>query len=687
MKSKRMLILFVTLIEVALCRAEQKSLYSSSDHVISLDTSNFNQTIFSTFPNTTFMVQFYNYYCPHCQAFSPIYKELASRVANWTDSFVLAAIDCSKTENLPTCIDNNILAFPTIYTFPPNSVYKSRHIKNLWESKIEWTVDDIEEYIVDFMTNLTEIETNFKIPIIVKALQPLKIDSPVLIDRLYQGNYKDIKTDILLIIESGKSYVGRKLILEFYRLRQQLEIRRVLSSNTHLLKNLLPQHVIDNFNDSRCIVVKLQGSTKAVVFDATLPSKETLIDGVSQADSFYKLFIDFIYSSYPDFTSQQSTHNYFKGIQVDSDNKKLHEDEIEFLHQVDKKIADKVFSVDILKAVTFIIVHEIRTKGDLTGEHICTLRNLLSIFTKYLPLKLWDPLLFNFISSMRTNIDLNRTEYDAKGMDRHRYAQLIEVLGGNIRLSSYNGKSYLSCFLSNKNQKGYTCSLWLLFHVLTMSEYKASSISSSPRLVITTMRDYIVNFLGCSECAQNFKQETEDMELGLKTRSSAVIWLWRVHNKVRLRLSMKSNHIRPLTHVVFPSVIACEKCYDDFNSSNLDMLRWNNQEVLSFLESIYSVSNIIDPIQTDKIMKKTRQQIQANKSDTYIDSSIKPEALILNSSLHDEHSKQSIFSTSDIGLCLVLYIVCILLVGAVFLALNPRYVRFKIRSVLARNSF
>ena len=50
------------------------------------------------------------------------------------------------------------------------------------------------------------------------------------------------------------------------------------------------------------------------------------------------------------------------------------------------------------------------------------------------------------------------------------------------------------------------------------------------------MRSYISAYFLCMECADNFAHEANDIESEVTDDRSAVLWLWRTHNRVNARL-------------------------------------------------------------------------------------------------------------------------------------------------------
>ena len=83
--------------------------------------------------------------------------------------------------------------------------------------------------------------------------------------------------------------------------------------------------------------------------------------------------------------------------------------------------------------------------------------------------------------------------------------------------------------------RGYTCSLWELFHVMLAHATDRSAASD-----IDTIHDWIELFFGCKDCRDNFVEMAAEQEAqewrSMTTRGAAMLWMWRAHNSVNLRL-------------------------------------------------------------------------------------------------------------------------------------------------------
>lgn len=676
-------------------------LYYETDDVLRLNSTSFIPTVFHKNEDTTFVVQFYNTFCGHCQMFAPIYKELATRTKNWTSAVRIAAIDCSKDENLITCSDNKIRGYPTILIFPPNARADNPDDKpfDLRSEKIEWTIDDIEESIINYVSRLVDVR--HPAPLVAHALQPIQAIDVGALKRIYpeNTNVADGESglqDLMLVVESDKSYLGRRLIMEYYRIHHKLELRRVLISNQQFLKSVLQEKDLARLDADQPLLIRVTSQSNPDEKDdkvlvlvrgelaRVLPTSEEH----ERQDYVLRRFNNFFqhfYSIELKDVDTPKTESYFKPKQLVPPfndglrDKQRQELNLSYILQNGGLGQNRIFSIDLLKGLVYLITHEVKVKGDLTPGEVNIVRNVLTILKKYLPLEKWDPTVHSFINDLRTRFDDNRFTYEKSGITAQELRDLIDLSGGDQVRTRYEKESWISCLASDRQHKGYTCSLWLLFHSLTAGEYvKAAPVQVNPTLVLHTMRDYIINFLGCTVCSSNFKKETQSLDGSLIHRNSSIIWLWKTHNLVNQRLNNELQGAkRPLKEIIFPTERVCPQCYESteeigLDGKTLEDVKWNMNNIPTYLIDLYRPDRIVSPPELATLLSEA----QAKLGYQVIANDGLPGVADANNSA-EQGNNQGIFSTSDMSICLILYLSCIIIVIGVCVALNPKWKRFK----------
>nr|XP_013798700.1 PREDICTED: sulfhydryl oxidase 1 [Apteryx mantelli mantelli] len=103
--------------------------------------------------------------------------------------------------------------------------------------------------------------------------------------------------------------------------------------------------------------------------------------------------------------------------------------------------------------------------------------------------------------------------------------------------------TWVGCQGSEPHFRGYPCSLWTLFHLLTAQALQGGPDKELPLEVLSAMRCYVKNFFGCQECAQHFEAMAAESMDKVQGREQAVLWLWSHHNEVNARLAGKRHAV------------------------------------------------------------------------------------------------------------------------------------------------
>jgi len=229
-----------------------------------------------------------------------------------------------------------------------------------------------------------------------------------------------------------------------------------------------------------------------------------------------------------------------------------------------------------------------------------------------------------------TRAILSSTTIGRNKLDSHQ-TDLQKQVG--VGLAPTSKLSWKYCAGSEPNLRGHTCSLWVLFHTLTVEEYlerqrsMASSQdddqesqqeekkepyrfqifydrpprrpcdpknpekafldwSSSEHYVVSNGNNVLANiinfvrfYLPCTNCAAHFScmvEHSPDLNFNdqqpqqqQETRDLHLLWLWEGHNRVNLRT--RGTHSEDLRKPkhVFPIYEACPKCYLERPTGNI----------------------------------------------------------------------------------------------------------------------
>ena len=95
------------------------ALYDEKDSVIELNANNFVENVYNQ--NRLTLVNFYLDWCPHCIAFSQIWKQFAENIRDWNSVVRIGAINCAQEINSDLCKTFQITRFPRIRLFGLNA--------------------------------------------------------------------------------------------------------------------------------------------------------------------------------------------------------------------------------------------------------------------------------------------------------------------------------------------------------------------------------------------------------------------------------------------------------------------------------------------------------------------------------------------------------------------------------------
>ena len=242
---------------------------------------------------------------------------------------------------------------------------------------------------------------------------------------------------------------------------------------------------------------------------------------------------------------------------------------------------------DLNNALRYSLFQEIGLKKKLNSTQLNALKNYLSVLEVHFPfqtdkMRTFVKYLNEWLSKKKAGVDVDTEDMMATMKIYEEYYHFPEM------------KPWKECAGSETKYRGYPCSVWTLFHTLTVSEYKNTLKSkkwSTLHSVLYAMRDYIKNFFGCSYCANHFQQMAADLESELTYPNSSILWLWRSHNKVNKRLKGDASEDPKHPKQPYPPRSHCPECYEGTDSSKEP--KFIEKHVFEFLLKHYSSDNLI----------------------------------------------------------------------------------------------
>ncbi|XP_071402746.1 sulfhydryl oxidase 2, partial [Centroberyx affinis] len=246
-----------------------------------------------------------------------------------------------------------------------------------------------------------------------------------------------------------------------------------------------------------------------------------------------------------------------------------------------------VYLADLESALHYLLRVELATHNTLEGEELKTFKDFVTVVAKLYPgggsvVKLMETLLEWLLS-----LPLDRIPYQA----------VLDLVDNKMRISGvFLGAElrWVGCQGSRAGLRGYPCSLWTLFHVLTVQHdamptaLENTALEDEAAAVLQVMRRYIGTFFGCQQCGRHFEQAAADSLDRVQTRDQQILWLWNQHNLVNNRLAGSLSEDPLFPKVPWPSPALCASCHEEKDGVHV----WNQENVLRFLRKHYGAANL-----------------------------------------------------------------------------------------------
>ncbi|CAK6981552.1 LOW QUALITY PROTEIN: sulfhydryl oxidase 2 [Scomber scombrus] len=519
-------------------------LYTEDDPLEILSSSSLKPTV--TNSSSAWLVQFYSSWCGHCIQYSSTWKALAQDVKDWQQALSVAVLDCAQEENFDVCKEFSIKFYPTFKYFRAHSPETERGTIYRGADR---EIQSVRQLMVNILQNHTKLEWPNHCP-------PLQPYSSVQILPLL-GQRSDHYTAV--IIEEPESYVGREVILDLLQY-SGVEVRRALSSDLPLLDALkitaFPSIYLLHPNGSHThlhVQKKLRFFFSSLL--RTLPGVQRRSKSSSSSSS-----------SDGQMVALQDKHS------------------TEPWRDFDRS---QVYSADLDSALHYLLRVELATHNTLEGEELQIFKDFVTLVAKLYPGGGSVVKLMETLSDWLLSLPLQRIPYQA----------VLDLVDNKMRISGvFLGAElrWVGCQGSRAGLRGYPCSLWTLFHVLTVQHdamptaLDNTALEGDAAAVLHVMRRYIRTFFGCEQCGRHFEAAAAASLETVQSREQQIIWLWNQHNTVNLRLAGSLSDDPLFPKAPWPSPSLCASCHEEKNGVHV----WNQENVLLFLRRHFGASNL-----------------------------------------------------------------------------------------------
>nr|KAF6397750.1 quiescin sulfhydryl oxidase 1 [Rousettus aegyptiacus] len=512
--------------------APRSALYSPSDALTLLQADTVRGAVLDS--RSAWAVEFFASWCGHCIAFAPTWKALADDVKDWRPALNLAALDCADETNSAVCRDFNILGFPTV-----------RFFKAFTKTGLGTTVPVAGADVQTLRERLINaLETHSVTwPPACPPLEPARLEE---IDGFFARNNDEY---LALIFEKEGSYVGREVTLDLSQHRG-IAVRRVLSTEA----DVVSKFGVSSFPS--CYLLFRNGSVSRV---------PVLMESRSFYTAYLQRFSDGTREA-AQTTAAQTTAN--------------------TVAPTVWKVADrsKIYMADLESALHYILRVEVGKFSVLEGQRLAALKRFMAVLAQYFP---GQPSVQNFLHSM--NDWLRRQQ--RKKLPYGLFQTALE----NRKEGSVIAKKvhWVGCQGSEPHFRGFPCSLWVLFHFLTVQAARKnvdhSQEEAKAQEVLQAIRGYVRFFFGCRDCAGHFEQMAAASMHRVGSPDSAVLWLWSSHNKVNARLAGAPSEDPQFPKVQWPPRELCSSCHNELRGTPV----WDLGNTLKFFKTHFSQNNVV----------------------------------------------------------------------------------------------
>ncbi|XP_050011131.1 sulfhydryl oxidase 2 [Alexandromys fortis] len=609
--------------------------------------------------SAAWLVQFHSSWCGHCIGYAPTWRALAADVRDWSAAIRVAALDCAEEKNQDVCRTYDIHFYPTFRYF---KAFTKEFTTGENFKGPDRELRTVRQTMIDFLQNHTESTR----PPACPPLDPIQPSDILSLMDSHSGQYHAV------VFESNGSYVGREVILDLIPY-ENIVVSRALDRDKAFLGTLGISSV------PSCYLIYPNGS-------------HGLVNVAKPLRSFFSSYL----KSLPDVRK--------KSLSLPEKPNKEENSEVMFWEEFDRA---KLYSADLESGLHYLLRVELAAHKSLAGTQLKTFKDFMTVVAKLFPGRPPVKKLLETLQEWLANLPLDKIPYNA----------ILDLVNNKMRISGIFLTSHIKwvgCQGSRLELRGYPCSLWKLFHTLTVQAsihpeaLVGTGFEDDPQAVLQTIRRYIHTFFGCKECGEHFEEMAKESMNSVKTPDQAVLWLWRKHNMVNSRLAGHLSEDPKFPKVPWPTPDLCPACHEEIKG--LDS--WNEDQVLVFLKQHYSRGNLVDTYSVDQGRPGDREQEEgeglnpSGKPWGHQDAeSLRPPHMLgpridLSKSLHHrldlklqspqglqalEEAKAAVpflgvgFSSLDMSLCVVLYVASSLFLMIMYFFFRVRSKRWKVR--------
>lgn len=543
----RYTILAYAMVELITTLAVHSTLYAESPHVQTLSAIDFNSVM--TNPSRgLYIVEFFSSQCGFCVQFAPTWKKLAKSLVPWKPKVNVAAIDCTANYNL--CTQQNIRGYPTIQIY--GDLTKPLQGEEMHISQN--VVDNFRQEVIDYIVNDSKMPWKS----ILEYSEADKVESMSQYDA------------IVLVVEYSNSSIGQMLVMDMLPVRESIPVIRLRPSPT---SDFAPA------SDDTAAVYILH---KNQIYKVDRGDRRRL---ARRRKSAMSTWYDSVSSALVGLGLDVSPLNEVNQAMMSDESATPAPCDGQFTFDPKNFV---VYMADIESGISYIFQTEIPMQRVIDGRALIFVRRWIRLLRKYLPLRTY---MDNSLAAIQ---ELADSKDSVKGEEIREAALVTEVP------NRYMAVQYQHCKGSMAYYRGYPCTVWLLFHTLTVrlaQAHERTITVADPLDNPITMYDAFVDFMRffftCRQCSYHFTKFADKTRALIDSPMSLVIAIWQGHNRANVRLNGTLTDDPTFPKMEFPMAKLCPSCGSAGN--------YSLPKVYDFLKRYYSPDMSIELSPSDLV--------------------------------------------------------------------------------------
>ncbi|EDV53981.1 sulfhydryl oxidase 2 [Drosophila erecta] len=522
-------------------------LFHPDDNVELLDAASFESALSE--PTSGKLVQFFNGFCEDSQNFVPAFRNLSRKLYKWRRVLKVHVLDCGKDENERICSSFSIRKTPTLRYFPPSyrrvpddlgTEITDRNPKEI-ESKLALSLQKLNYFKMfrrqDNVTHIFQSQQHveyiaFVYQMCLSHFLP-HLETGNSMEEKY-ASQDDCNADNPIV-----SVIGRNTLLELLPYKEVI----VRIFDNHDIYNTFGISPVPN------LVVLVNRAGKLLFLTPEMDNSRAYVAAIKQ----FLVFVD----RKPQKPLPKTTPANISEVL-----------RLEIFQQLAQH-PSRVYRADLERAINQILNVELPRSPHFVGTKLVVLRNFVRLIQNSSPLK------------PEAREKLTGLYYALRVKKQLSGVGFKDLLLKSMKNYVFDGRQYVGCIASRPSLRGFSCSLWMLFHYLSVESEKLK-----PRSVLLVFLGYVRFFMNCRECNMKISEFKKLRPMAQVTSNDEqILWLWEAHNHVNKQLAGDSTEDPKFPKIQFPSAKDCPHCRHNQSA-------WRTDEVLKYLKAMYTLGNL-----------------------------------------------------------------------------------------------